>query len=68
MKPEWVRSIRDQCAAARVPFFFKQWGGVRKSQTGRELDGALWDELPPTANKPFPSLSERRRAIAEIDA
>jgi protein gp37 len=68
MKPEWVRSIRDQCAAARVPFFFKQWGGVRKSETGRELDGSLWDELPPTVNNPVPSLSERRRAIAEMAA
>ena len=26
MHPEWVRSLRDQCAAARVPFLFKQWG------------------------------------------
>lgn len=26
MHPEWVRSIRDQCQAAGVPFFFKQWG------------------------------------------
>jgi protein gp37 len=29
-----------------VPFFFKQWGGVRKKQTGRELDGRTWDEMP----------------------
>ena len=26
MHPDWVRSIRDQCVAAGVPFFFKQWG------------------------------------------
>lgn len=26
MHPDWARSIRDQCAAAGVPFFFKQWG------------------------------------------
>lgn len=46
MRPEWVRSIRDQCAAARVPFFFKQWGGVHKKVAGRLLDGRTWDEFP----------------------
>ena len=39
MRPEWVAAIRDQCRAAGVPFFFKQWGGVRKKANGRELDG-----------------------------
>jgi protein gp37 len=46
MKKEWVLSIRDQCQAAGVPFFFKQWGGVRKKQTGRELDGRTYDDFP----------------------
>lgn len=46
MHPDWVRSIRDQCVAAGVPFFFKQWGGVRKKAAGRELDGRTWDEMP----------------------
>lgn len=46
MHSDWVRSLRDQCVAAAVPFFFKQWGGVRKKQTGRELDGRTWDEMP----------------------
>ncbi len=46
MDPSWVRSLRDQCLAQRVPFFFKQWGGVIKSRTGRELDGRTWDEMP----------------------
>jgi len=44
--PEWVREIRDRCIAAGVPFFFKQWGGVIKSRTGRLLDGRKWDEMP----------------------
>jgi protein gp37 len=44
--PAWVREIRDRCIAARVPFFFKQWGGVMKSRTGRVLDGRKWDEMP----------------------
>jgi protein gp37 len=42
----WVRDIRDQCARANVPFFFKQWGGAVKSRTGRVLDGRTWDEMP----------------------
>lgn len=46
MKQEWVVSIRDQCKQANVPFFFKQWGGVHKKQTGRLLDGVEWNERP----------------------
>jgi protein gp37 len=46
MKREWVTEIRDQCQAADVPFFFKQWGGVHKNRTGRELEGRTWDEMP----------------------
>lgn len=46
MKKEWVVDIRAQCADAKVPFFFKQWGGTRKSKTGRELDGRTYDEMP----------------------
>jgi protein gp37 len=46
MKYEWVTDIRLQCEQARVPFFFKQWGGVQKKRAGRELDGRTWDELP----------------------
>ncbi len=46
MEEDWVLSIRDQCRAADVPFFFKQWGGVNKKRTGRELDGRTWDEMP----------------------
>src|ERR1035441_1377170 len=42
----WIRSIRDQCTDSGVPFFFKQWGGVRKKEHGRVLDGAMHDEFP----------------------
>jgi protein gp37 len=42
----WVIDIRDQCQAAGVPFFFKQWGGVNKKRTGRTLEGQIWDEMP----------------------
>jgi protein gp37 len=46
MKREWVRSLRDRCRNRAVPFFFKQWGGVQKSRTGRILDGRTWDSMP----------------------
>jgi protein gp37 len=46
MKKEWVLSIRDQCLESGVPFFFKQWGGVRKSEAGRELEGKTYDGFP----------------------
>lgn len=48
-KPEvlaWVRSLRDQCVAAGVPYFFKQFGGPRPTSGGRQLDGRIWDEMP----------------------
>ena len=48
--PAWVRSIRDQCVAAGVAFFFKQWGGVWKKKTGRLLDGRTWDQMPARAS------------------
>ena len=46
MQRSWVVDIRNQCQTAKVPFFFKQWGGVNKKKAGRELDGRTWDELP----------------------
>lgn len=46
MQENWVLEIRDQCQAFDVPFFFKQWGGVRKHKTGRLLEGKTWDEMP----------------------
>ncbi|HEX9667532.1 MAG TPA: phage Gp37/Gp68 family protein [Thermodesulfobacteriota bacterium] len=46
MKKEWVLSILQQCREADVPFFFKQWGGVRKDLTGRKLNGRTYDEIP----------------------
>jgi len=46
MKIEWVREIFRVCRKQRVPFFFKQWGGVRKDLTGREFNGRVYDEMP----------------------
>ncbi len=46
---DWVTDIRDQCDAAGVPFFFKQWGGRNKKKAGRVLEGRTWDAMPITA-------------------
>jgi protein gp37 len=46
MERPWVTSIRRQCRAQEVAFFFKQWGGVRKGSFGRVLDGRTYDEMP----------------------
>jgi protein gp37 len=46
MKEQWIASIRDQCESAGVSFFFKQWGGLRKSAAGRELSGRTYDGVP----------------------
>jgi protein gp37 len=46
IEADWVRSVRDQCVAAGVKFFFKQWSGRNVKAAGRELDGVTWDEMP----------------------
>jgi protein gp37 len=46
VRPEWVREVRDQCIAAAVPFFFKQWGGLRPKSGGNILDERTWIEYP----------------------
>ncbi len=66
MRSEWVISIREQCMAAGVPFFFKQWGGVRKGLNGRELDGRTFDEMPQHCEPVVPSANERRRRIDQL--
>ena len=49
MRKEWVKDILRQCRSAKVPFFFKQWGGIRKDLTGRELYGRTYSEMPVVA-------------------
>lgn len=66
MKPEWVLSIREQCFQAKVPFFFKQWGGVRKSKNGRELEGRTFSEMPTPRSCPVPSPEERRSRMISL--
>jgi protein gp37 len=64
MQPEWVVSVRNQCRDSRVPFFFKQWGGVRKKKNGRKLDGKTYDEYPRRTTSPVP---DRIRCLAHAD-
>lgn len=60
MEPAWAISVRDQCLAQKVPFFFKQWGGKNKKLTGKRLEGKLWRQYPTTE---FERV-ERRKVVA----
>ena len=66
MKREWVISVRRQCRKQDVPFFFKQWGGVRKSRRGRTLDGRTYDEMPTGEISPQPRLIGSRDCRLEL--
>lgn len=66
MKVEWVRSLREQCHQAGVAFFFKQWGGVRKKATGRQLDGKTYSEFPERQNSQIMPEMQRRSEIARL--
>lgn len=68
MAKEWVLSIRDLCRSAQVPFFFKQWGGVRKSETGRTLEGRTYSEFPARSQAPVLDSQDRLAALEEIQA
>lgn len=68
MEKSWVLSIRNQCRKAKVAFFFKQWGGVRKGDAGRFLDGKTYDEFPPRIELPIMDSQRRQAAIEEIEA
>ena len=65
VREEWVVSIRDQCRDSRVPFFFKQWGGVRKKKHGRHLQGQTYDEYPERIVSPIP---ERAMCLAYAES
>jgi hypothetical protein len=66
MKKDWVVSLRDQCREQKVPFFFKQWGGVRKAKNGRELDGYTYDEYPNRVTAPVPEKAKCMAFAAEF--
>lgn len=66
IEAQWVRDIRKQCKKARVKFFFKQWGGVRKGKTGRDLDGKTYDEIPLRQVAPIPPRELRLAMHADL--
>ncbi len=67
MDQAWVQSIRAQCEMAKVPFFFKQWGGVRKSEAGRLLDGRTFDEMPERAMHIMRSKLDRLAMVEDVE-
>jgi protein gp37 len=66
MERDWVVNIRRQCKTKKVPFFFKQWGGVRKSEAGRVLDGRTYDAIPSIKSEDVPVGDRRRSLLAEL--
>lgn len=68
MNRAWVNSLVDQCRLANVPFFFKQWGGVRKKEAGRELNGRTYDEFPQLRRTEFPSKGQRAEILKSVES
>jgi protein gp37 len=66
IKQEWVMSVRDQCRAAQVPFFFKQWGGKNKKKAGRMLEGKIYNEFPNFMLGGIPTKNVRDNRISNI--
>lgn len=64
MDPAWVLSVKQKCREGGIAFFFKQWGGVRKHETGRLLEGQTFDEIPELASAPVKAEHGRQRLIA----
>lgn len=67
MRAEWVKAIRDKCKHTRIPFFFKQWGGTRKKESGRKLEGRTYDEFPALARGGAPDESKRMLLLERIE-
>jgi protein gp37 len=68
LDPDSIRRLRDRCAEAAVPFFFKQWGGTRKGKAGRTLDGRTHDEIPARPRSVVPVAQVRRDMAARFNA
>jgi protein gp37 len=66
IRREWVEEIRRQCRACKIPFFFKQWGGVQKKRQGRELNGRTYDELPRREKHPVASKARRLELARDL--
>jgi len=66
IKQEWVLNIKEQCENAGVPFFFKQWGGVRKKEAGRLLEGKIFDDMPERTQVEPASSASRHAMIKHL--
>ena len=66
MQRRWVVEVRKQCRVNKVPFFFKQWGGVQKGKAGRILDGRTYDGLPLIARNKAANSIERQALIEKL--
>lgn len=66
MPKKWVKSIRAQCRKSKIPFFFKQWGGVQKKRNGRLLDGRTYDEMPAREVVEVPSREVRKELAGKL--
>jgi protein gp37 len=67
MEPAWVERIQWLCGREKVAFFFKQWGGIHKSKTGRALNGKTYDEMPERVVNPIPSRADRLYAVSACE-
>ena len=63
MAPDWVYALRDQCHACGVSFFFKQWGGIHKSEAGRKLEGRTHDDQPAIQDVEIPARRVRLQML-----
>lgn len=63
LDPAWALSVRDQCVANKVPFFFKQWGGKKKKGAGKKLEGRTWRQFP---KSPFQQVRRRKLIAAAV--
>jgi protein gp37 len=68
MLEPWVLNVLKQCRRDKVPFFFKQWGGVQKKKNGRKLLGKTYDEFPEVGNYPIPNRDLRRKEAVVLEA
>lgn len=67
IQEEWVINVLRSCEKSKVPFFFKQWGGVNKKKAGRELRGKTYDEFPERNMPKVPSRTERQAMILAME-
>jgi len=63
MDEKWVIEIHEKCITAKVPFFFKQWGGQNKKKNGRLLHGRHYDEMPELKSLQLVPVNSHRNSI-----